>query len=327
MHWRVSKGVSGHGALVAFDRSRQERGGTCLASAKLDDVVSVAVTAALEAGAYIRARVHEAKHVTVKTSLADVVTDVDPACERMIQRHIAAQFPDHQVLGEEATAPGSEAAANAAQELANKPSLWVIDPLDGTTNFVAGIPLSVVSIGYAEHGEVKVGVIYDPYRDELFVAQERCGAYVSNGEEARAFVAARGGVAQLPGARLQSSSHTKLRQSIIATGFPSRGAAREQTTAAGLQLVGKVKNLRALGAAALHLAYVAAGRIDSFWEYDLNAWDLAAGACLVREAGGDIQGIDGRPFDLTTRDVVASGERDLSAAVQSHIAHAGETFA
>ncbi|WDL98047.1 inositol monophosphatase family protein [Alicyclobacillus sp. ALC3] len=296
-----------------------------MARGSLHEVLSVAITAALEAGAYIRSRVHEAKQVTVKTSLADVVTDVDPACERMIRGHIATRFPDHKVLGEETTAPGSDAAATATAQVSDAAALWVIDPLDGTTNFVAGIPLSVVSIGFAEHGNVKVGVIYDPYRDELFVARDGSGASVCSGEEARAFVAADDPTAPLPGQTLRSSTHTELQESIVATGFPYRSEAREQLTAAGLQLARKVKNLRALGAAALHLAYVAAGRIDGFWEYDLNAWDLAAGACLVQAAGGTIQTVTGQPFDLNTRDVIASGEQALATAIQSHIAQAGET--
>lgn len=324
------------------------KGASQLKNTRLHQMLAIAMAAALEAGVYFRSRLYEAKRVTVKTSLADVVTDVDPVCEQMIRARIAAAFPDHDVLGEEETAPGSDAAAEAAAKMATAPSLWVVDPLDGTTNFVAGLPLSVVSIGYAEHGEVVVGVVYDPYRDELFLAARGSGAYVCDSVEATEWITAQGktlvrgssqpsqaqtsaaaaghnkssgtgGDQSLPGRRMEVSAHTELQESIVATGFPSRAVARAQATEAGLRVAGKVKNLRALGAAALHLAYTAAGRIDAFWEYDLNAWDLAGGVCLIEEAGGVAASIDGHPYDLTVRDIIVGGQPALTQVIQSII--------
>lgn len=284
----------------------------------LFSVLATAMKAAVDAGAYIRTHIDQHKDVTIKTSLADVVTDVDPACERMIRQIIASEFPAHQILGEESTAPGAEASISATAQVAGAPTLWIIDPLDGTTNFVAEIPLSVVSIGYAERGEVRVGVVFDPYRDELFYALSGTGAFVTSGALAGAWTAER--AATLPGRKLSVSDVAELKRSIVATGFPARGEARARTTEAGFQLSGSVKSLRAFGAAALHLAYVAAGRLDAFWEYDLNAWDLAGGICLVREAGGTIEQLGGGQYDLRVRDIVVSGQPELTDEIQRFVA-------
>ncbi|MDQ0190894.1 inositol monophosphatase [Alicyclobacillus cycloheptanicus] len=299
--------------MEVFDITHREPG------ADLQVVLATAMQAAAAAGAYFRARIDEQKDVKIKTTLADVVTEVDPACERMIRDIITAAFPNHSILGEETTAPGTEASAAAVAEVADHPSLWIIDPLDGTTNFVAAIPLSVVSIGYAEHGALRVGVVYDPYRDELFYAIAGLGAYVTNAADAKAWGqrVSTGASLSMPGRRLQVTETDALHRSIVATGFPARGEVRARMTEAGWQLSGMVKNLRALGAAALHLAYVAAGRIDAFYECDLNAWDLAGGVCLVLEAGGTVAELGGGPYTLQVRDIVASGHPALTREIQS----------
>lgn len=130
-------------------------------------LLTVAITAALAAGDYFRDRLHAEKTVKIKSSLSDLVTDVDPACERIIRDTIWSAYPNHQILGEESVAPGAEASAEAVHGVAEASHLWIVDPLDGTTNFVYSIPLSTVSIGYAEGGSLVAGVIYDPDRKSV----------------------------------------------------------------------------------------------------------------------------------------------------------------
>lgn len=283
-----------------------------------------AVQAALTAGDYFAQSVHRNKHVKEKSSPADLVTEYDPACEKLIVQAITDVFPDHEILGEESTAPGSEASQRAAESVYRSPKLWIVDPIDGTTNFVYQLPLSVVSIAYAEDGFVKVGVVYDPYRQEFFVAAEGLGSWRLDSNEAREWLQRGHGIAQgtaahreesqeipFPGSRLHVSDKVDVRGAVLATGFPPRITAWKAAVQATLALTDDLKNLRALGTAALHLAYVAAGRLDGFWEYDLNAWDLAAGCFLIQQAGGAVGGLDGTGYNLLTRDIVVAGTKNL----------------
>ncbi|MBX5435680.1 MAG: inositol monophosphatase [Alicyclobacillaceae bacterium] len=280
----------------------------------LGRVLAVAAAAALTAGDYFKARLAAAKQVKAKSSPADLVTDVDPVCERLIREQILARFPDHDILGEESTESGAEASARAAASRAGSPRLWIVDPLDGTTNFVHRLPLSTVSIAYSERGQVLVGVVYDPYHGEVFYGVRGQGARLAAGAAMRAWADSPGG--DPPGERLRASATESLASCILATGFPTRAPSRTLATHAGFILSERVRSMRALGSAALHLAYVAAGRLDGFWEYDLNAWDLAAGVLLVEEAGGIVRGLaDGRPYTLTMRDVVVSGHPRVADAI------------
>ncbi|GMA49528.1 inositol-1-monophosphatase [Alicyclobacillus contaminans] len=282
----------------------------------------VALAAALDAGDYFASRIDTIHEVKTKSSPSDLVTDVDPECERRIRACIQQSFPDHAVLGEESTAPGWQASMAATAEVASASHLWIVDPLDGTTNFVQGLPLSVVSIAYAEAGRLCAGVVYDPYRQEVFYAMRGAGSFVAKAEEIRA--ALRGSASTLPGRTLSVQKDKPLKGCVVGTGVPTRGQARDWTTAAALRLAGNIKSLRALGAAALQLAYVAAGRLDAFWEYDLNAWDLAAGVLLIWEAGGCVQSMDGQTYHLQVRDVVAAGTEATATAIQEVVSIPGE---
>lgn len=282
----------------------------------------VALVAAAKAGAYFKSRLYTELQVKAKTSLADVVTDVDPACERMIRNTIHQIFPTHQILGEESVAPGAIASAAAIEQVQSADFLWIIDPLDGTSNFVSGIPLSVVSIAYAEQGQVRVGVIYDPYREEFFTAMSGHGVRRFTLIEADDWI--KEGVDwhvltyQTTGIKAQVSQVMALERATVATGFPVRSGQRDRLMERGVDVIARAKSFRALGAAALHLAYVAMGRLDVFWEYDLNAWDLAAGVFLVAEAGGHIVNLhtDNIPFTLTTRDILVAGQAQLLSEVR-----------
>jgi myo-inositol-1(or 4)-monophosphatase len=272
--------------------------------------LATALDAALTAGDYFQARVNSDFTVKTKSSPADLVTDIDPACERLIHERIVKDYPDHQFLGEESTLPGSLASMEATRKVVSAEHLWIVDPIDGTTNFVQGLPLSVVSIAYAEQGSVKVGVVYDPYRKEVFYAVKDKGAFCAKSAEIREWLEHPSD--SFVGVRLVASVEERLSHSVVATGFPSRVPNREAVTRAGLLLIMQLKSFRALGAAALHLAYVAAGRLDGFWEYDLNAWDVAAGVLLIQEAGGYVKELGHGKYHLGTRHIVAAGRERLA---------------
>ncbi|RIV28824.1 inositol monophosphatase [Alicyclobacillaceae bacterium I2511] len=293
-----------------------------------DRLLSVALTAAVEAGDHFRVRIGALKDVKTKSSPADLVTNVDPECEALIWQRVHANFPEHTLLGEEQISPGAAASVAATAKAAAADHLWIVDPLDGTTNFVHHMPLSVVSIAYACRGVVQMGVVFDPYHDELFFALKGQGAYCTNRHQAVAWSAH--GLPQaaellshgeadgaqlhtLPGRNIQSSATQEIRQAIVASGFPARGQRARERTEVGLQVAARARHLRALGAAALHLAWVASGRIDGFWEYDLNVWDVAAGMLLVQEAGGQAAALGGGAYSLQVRDVRVAGTADLAA--------------
>ena len=249
---------------------------------------AVAVNAAAKAGEWIKTRLGQYKSLTIKSSVHDVVTEVDKGAEVMINKLIKTHFPDHDILGEESVAPGADAAAEAFEKVKSSEYLWIIDPVDGTTNFVHGFPFFSVSVALAHKGEVIVGVVYDPIRDELFVAEKGKGAYVH-------------------GHRMIVSKEAELAESLIATGFPTE---RERALPLNLKgvaaLAPQVRNIRSGGSAALHMAYVAAGRLSGYWELNLNAWDLAAGSLLLTESGGKLTDTYGAPYHLGVRDVAAT---------------------
>jgi myo-inositol-1(or 4)-monophosphatase len=210
----------------------------------------------------------------------DLVTDADLASQKAIQSYIASRFPGHGFLGEEGKAaqgrPGPEA-----------PPTWIVDPLDGTTNYVHDCPLYCVSIGLQVAGELVVGVVLDPGRDELFAAAEGLGAWL--GER-----------------RLQTSRAQGLQEALLATGFPPDLRGQERTLAWWHYFSLRTRSLRRTGSTALNLAYVAAGRFDGYWAFDNHVWDVAGGTVLVREAGGMVTNIDGSAYDPYTPDALAS---------------------
>jgi len=248
--------------------------------------VAVAVNTAAKAGEWIKTKLGAYENLQSKTSSQDLVTEVDKGAELLITKLIKTYFPSHAILGEESVEPGADASIRATEKMKDEEYLWIIDPIDGTTNFVHGFPFFCVSIALAHRGEVIAGVIYDPLRDELFVAEKDKGAYLKSKQ-------------------LHVSPERQLSDSLLASGFPpqERGVAHLQKVAG---VVPKVRNLRTSGSAALHLAYVAAGRLSGFWEPNLNAWDMAAGILLVQEAGGRVTDIEGGPYTLMVRDVVAT---------------------
>lgn len=249
---------------------------------------AVAVNSAAKAGEWIKSKLGEFSNLSTKASSRDLVTEVDKGAEAMIRNLILTHFPDHSFLGEEGVEPGAEGLRQALLTASDAEYLWIVDPIDGTTNFVHGFPFFSVSIALAHKGEVIVGVVYDPSRDELFVAEKGKGAY-------------------LRGKRMSVSKEDKLSDCLLATGFPGSEDLAYQQNMNGIQaLVPQVRNLRTTGSAALHLAYVAAGRLSGFYEVGLSPWDMAAGALLVQESGGLISDTLGNPYSLQVRNVVAT---------------------
>lgn len=213
-----------------------------------------------------------------KKGTIDLVTEVDVAVERMFRALVAERFPDHQVLAEE---------MGGAAEAPPGPC-WVFDPIDGTTNFAHGLPIFCASLALEIGGVAEVAAVYDPNREELFTAE-------------------RGGGAFLNGKPLRVSSATSLVDAMLVTGFPYDVHTRvDEIVGLFATFVGQVRAVRRLGSAAIDLCYVAAGRMDGFWERDLKPWDIAGGALIVTEAGGRITNMDGRPFTSRGGHVLAT---------------------
>jgi myo-inositol-1(or 4)-monophosphatase len=267
---------------------------------------AVAINTAAKAGQWIKSKLGDINSVNTKFSPQDLVTEVDKGSEKLIRNLIMTHFPDHSILGEEGVEPGPEASARALQAMSEEEYLWIVDPIDGTTNFVHGFPFFSVSIALAHKGEVIVGVVYDPTRDELFVAEKGKGAYMH-------------------GRKTVVSLENELSGSLVATGFPADRDGALPINLKGIQVLSpKVRNLRVAGSAALHLAYVAAGRLSGFWEIGLNAWDIAAGALLIQESGGHVTDTEGKPYNLAVRNVLATNG-EIHDELQQELALADAT--
>jgi myo-inositol-1(or 4)-monophosphatase len=210
----------------------------------------------------------------------DLVTDADVASQRAIHSYLAERFPGHAFLGEEEGAgkyrPGPDA-----------PPTWIVDPIDGTTNYVHGFPFYCISIGLQVAGALVVGVVHDPSHREVFSAAQGQGAWLND-------------------RRLQTSTVATLEEALLATGFPPDLRGNERTLDWWRHLSLTTQSLRRTGSTALNLAYVAAGRFDGYWAFDNHVWDVAGATVVLREAGGQISNVDGSPYDPYTPDALAA---------------------
>ncbi len=241
------------------------------------DPLTVALEAAREAGEILLQYLDQPLHITEKGRRADLVTDADRAAEQSIIKRLRSEFPQAGILGEES---GMNAGTSDER--------WIVDPLDGTTNFAHGYPLFCVSIAYERGAELIAGIVYAPYMDECFAAERGSGATCN-------------------GKRLTVSQIESIGDALTCTGF--HPADYERNGEYFARMSARAQAVRRDGSAALDLAYVAAGRFDGFWEYDLHAWDVAAGSLLITEARGTVSRIDGMPASLEGRSILATNGR------------------
>ncbi|MCC6313486.1 MAG: inositol monophosphatase [Thermomicrobiales bacterium] len=260
--------------------------------------LAFATDAARRAGAILRDRFGLPHDVEYKGAV-DMVTEADKASEALIVGMIRAAYPDHDVLGEE----------GARGDDSDSPLRWVIDPLDGTTNFAHNLPIFCVSIGLMERGVPLVGVVYDPMRDELFAA-------------------VRGAGATLNGQPIRASRVDRMLGALLVTGFVYDMTARARQAHLWRVFMTRVQSIRQTGSAALNLCYVGAGRLDGFWERGLAPWDVAAGALVLAEAGGVITDFEGGPFTVDGGVLLAAApgiHHEMLALIAEHGEYAPAT--
>ena len=259
---------------------------------KNDDMalaLKVAQEAARRAGQIQREYAGRRIHITSKSTSSDLVTEVDVKCEEAIIAAIREVFPNHAALAEE---HGDYTASQGKM-------LWIIDPLDGTVNYAHGFPMYCSSVALEADGKVVVGAVYDPVRDEMFCALAEGGAWLN-------------------GQPIHVSSSASLEESLLATGFPYTIKTEKVNNLAQFTAFAmRAQAIRRPGAAALDLCYVACGRLDGFWEFHLKPWDMAAGALILTEAGGEISGVTGKPFTIYNPSVVASNKHIHTLMIQT----------
>lgn len=244
----------------------------------MEKLLETAKEAAYEAGEIQLSFLGKVKEITRKSCKNDLVTVADKQSEEKIISIIKTYYPDHNILGEETGCHNEN----------DSEYLWVVDPLDGTTNFAHNFPHFAVSIGLVKRGKIIMGVVYDPCRNELFWAAEGFGAFL-NSEP------------------IKVSATEYLSEALVATGFaPMKADAFEANFEHFKKFMFKTQAIRRPGAAALDICYVACGRLDAFWEMKLNAWDVAAGTCIAREAGGKVTNFDSEDFDIYEKSIIAS---------------------
>jgi myo-inositol-1(or 4)-monophosphatase len=244
-------------------------------------LINVMIKTAYRAGRSLKRDFGEVEHLQVSVKgPSNFVTAADRRAEEIVREELAKARPDYGFLGE-------EGGAHAGKDQTHR---WIVDPLDGTTNFLHGIPHFAVSIALERNGAIVAGVVYNPANNELFVAERGKGAFLND-------------------QRIRVAARARLADAIVACGLPHYGKgdlalARNEISGAQRQFCG----LRRYGAAALDLAWIAAGRLDAYWERDLSPWDLAAGLVLVREAGGFVTDCDGRDAIFAKGNVAAGNE-------------------
>ena len=261
-------------------------------------VLTIAVKAARRAGSIITRASQDVGALKVRSkTFNDFVSEVDHAAERSIIETLQEAYPDHGFLGEESGADRIDAE-----------NVWIIDPLDGTTNFLHGFPQYSVSIALMQQGVLTQAVVYDPNRNDLFTATRGRGAFLND-------------------KRIRVSSRAKLQESIIGTGIPFRDFEHLDTYLGMFKdMVKKTSGIRRPGSAALDLAYVAAGWFDGFWEIGLSKWDIAAGALLVQEAGGIIGDFEGNEKWIESGNIVAGNPKVFGQMLQTLAPHLSETL-
>lgn len=252
-------------------------------------MLTIAVKAARKAGTIINRAAQDVSAIKVlNKTFNDFVSEVDHASEQAIIETLKEAYPNHSFLGEE-----------SGQEINNAEYLWIIDPLDGTTNFLHGFPQYAISIALVHQGQLSQAVVYDPTNNLLFTASKGRGAFLND-------------------RRIRVSQRTKLQMALIGTGFPFRDFQHLDTYMAMLKdMIKQTSGIRRPGAAALDLAYVAAGWTDGFWEIQLSPWDIAAGGLLIKEAGGIVADFEGNEHWIHSGNIVAGNPKIFAQMLQT----------
>ncbi|KAK4325568.1 hypothetical protein Pmani_003855 [Petrolisthes manimaculis] len=252
---------------------------------------TVALNLVKEAGKVVRAAINKKKNIEIKSSAVDLVTESDKAVEKMLITGLSETFPDHKFIGEESVAGGEKCV------LTSEPT-WIIDPIDGTMNFVHSFPYTCISVGLWVDKKAEIGIVYNPILEQMFTATKGEGAYL-NGE------------------RIHTSGQTELNQALV---FAEMGTSHDpvkvDTVLTNLTtLMTKVHGIRAMGSCALNICQLATGGVDICYEYGVHAWDMAAASLLVTEAGGVVVDTEGGEFDLMRRRVLCAATPELAAKI------------
>jgi len=249
----------------------------------------IAINAALRAGSYIKKNIGKVTDVSYKSDI-NVVTNVDKRSEEIIINILRGHFPSHGFIAEEKNNDNSDTVSSAYK--------WVIDPLDGTTNFLHGYPVFCVSIALEYRNNIMIGVVYDPMRDELFYAERRKGAFLNK-------------------KRIRVSRINKLKESLLSTGFAYNvNFAKNNNIDNFVNFIKTSQAVRRGGSAALDLCYVACGRLEGFWELFLHPWDTAAGRLIAEEAGGRVSKFDGSGYSIYDKEILVSNSKIHSQMIQ-----------
>jgi myo-inositol-1(or 4)-monophosphatase len=243
----------------------------------IDELLKFGIKITKKAGKIIMKRYGQVHKIEFKKA-NDLVTEADKKAEVFLIKKIRSHYPHHEILAE-------ESGINPVKELDGEKIRWIIDPIDGTTNFAHGFPFFAISIGIEKNGEMIGGIVYAPYMNELFHAGKYMGAYLN-------------------GKKIDVSDTEELEYSLLATGFPPEN--RDMNLPYLVRYLDVVQALRRSGSAAMDLCYVACGRLDGFWEFGLKQWDVAAGSLIVEEAGGRVTNFDGTPFNINARNILAT---------------------
>jgi len=245
---------------------------------EIDDLTQTAIQAARQGGAILQDYAQKGFTIHSKGEAINLVTEADLQSEKTIIQLIQKTFPEHQILSEE----------QGLQDIPQHPIKWIIDPLDGTINFAHGFPMYNVSIGIEYEGNCVIGVIYDPTRDELFLGQQGHGA-------------------TLNGTPIQVSTTPKLSEALLVTGFAyDIHTATDNNLKEFCAFTLRARGMRRTGTAAIDLCYIACGRLDGFWELQLNPWDTAGGKVILEEAGGTITNYAGEPYSIYGKTILAT---------------------
>ena len=247
-------------------------------------LINVMIRAADKAARGLKRDFGEVENLQVsRKGPADFVSAADLRAEKVLREELSRARPGYALLMEES---GHSRAKDATED-----RRWIVDPLDGTSNFLHGLPHFAISIALEERGEVIAGVVYDPVKDEMFYGEKGTGAYMND-------------------RRIRVSARDRMEDALIGTGAPYKGhGAPAQFLREVDAVLGATAGVRRFGAASLDLAYVASGRFDGFWERDLSPWDTAAGLVLVREAGGYVSEVEGKPYRIDSPNILAANDR------------------